>query len=312
MEKTKYKYNYNKKLYRFSIVFLIIVPTALGYMIYESVKKISENNLYVPMIIGTIILFLMASLPLILHILGMFKGKIKRIRLRKKVKSTNPYIYYRELPNLYGIGIASLLLDSTIENEKDIVAIILNLCAKKYLMLKKENEKYVVKVLKNIDSNLLGNEKYIMFLILNNQLTNIDYDEWFNYLIGDGLSLGLFTEPKEYRQGKNMLKSVYYGGYLSSLKTYLEPTETGIKELQKLLSFKNFLKDFGTFAEKNPEEIILWDYYLCYAQVFGLTDSILKSGYDKLIKNSSFEIEDLDSVHLNEISIDSNKIGQEH
>lgn len=28
---------------------------------------------------------------------------------------------------------------------------------------------------------------------------------------------------------------------------------------KKLFSFKSFLKVFGSFAKKNPEEIILWD-----------------------------------------------------
>lgn len=306
MEKTNYKYNYNKKLYRFSIIFLIIITIVFGYIIFELAKRIPEDGMYILIIIGPIILFLMAFISLFLHILGILKGSIKKVLTQIKIKCSNPYIYYRELPNPYGIGIASLLLDSTIENEKDIVAIILNLCAKKYLTLRKENEKYIIKILKGIDSNLLENEKYIMFLIIDNTLAKIDYDEWFKYLIDDGLALGLFTKPKEYKQDKNMFKSVYNGGYLSSLKNYLEPTAAGAKELQKLLSFKRFLKDFGNFAKKSPEEIILWDYYLCYAQVFGLTDSILKSGYVRLVKNSSFEIDDLNLIHLNEISIDFN------
>ena len=51
-------------------------------------------------------------------------------------------------------------MNSKIENEKDIVVIILNLCAKKYLNLKKDNQKYTITVIKNIDTNLLYNETY--------------------------------------------------------------------------------------------------------------------------------------------------------
>jgi len=89
----------------------------------------------------------------------------------------------------------------------------------------------------------------------------------------------------------------------SFISNYLKPTKLGEIELQKLLSFKSFLNDFGTFAIKNPEEIVLWDFYLSYAQIFGLTDKILSTGYNKIIKNGSFEIDNLEAIHLNELTV---------
>lgn len=88
---------------------------------------------------------------------------------------------------------------------------------------------------------------------------------------------------------------------------YMEPTGKGKEEIRKLIAFKKFIQDFSAFASKNSEEVILWDYYLSYAQVFGLTKSILSTGYDKLVKNASFDIDDIDMVSLNNINIINEK-----
>ena len=72
---------------------------------------------------------------------------------------------------------------------------------------------------------------------------------------------------------------------------------------KKLFSFKSFLKDFGSFAKKNPEEIILWDEYLSFAIMFDLTDEILKTGYKQLIENSSFRIDNIGNINLHNMKV---------
>ena len=67
------------------------------------------------------------------------------------------------------------------------------MCAKKYLNLEKQGDKYIIKVLKGIDNSLLSNEKYILSLVLNNDVKNISYKKWFNYCMQDGMNLGLYT-----------------------------------------------------------------------------------------------------------------------
>ena len=329
-------------------------------------------------------------------IVGLAKAQVQISKENKYIKNTNPYIYYRYLPNNFGIGVTTLLFDSTIENYKDIVAVILDLCAKKYLSLIKQNDKYVVKVLKNIDDNLLSNEKYILTLIMNNNIKNIDYKEWYNYCVQDGVELGLYSKRKVNIDTNNspytmnilkkankvqfvlcilisilgliiILSRYYIKGSLDSplnhsvisfigfiiiciflvsiltLITYgilfipfhiillyviipfthfekvaenanyktliegnLKKTKKGVEELHKLYSFKAFINDFGNFVDKKAEEVVLWDRYLSYAQVFGLTKEIMKSGYKELVNNSSFQIDDIDNINLENIEI--NKI----
>ena len=299
---------------------------------------------------------------------GIVKGLNELNKENKYVKKTNPYVYFRELPNLFGIGVTSLLMDSAIENYKDVVAAILDLCAKQYLNLTKQGDRYIIKILKNIDDKLLSNEKYILSLILDNDIKNINYKEWFDYCMQDGVNLGLYTheikknklnKPVISRQERikqdNKIKFVisfilfcivflltfnfigsliflgisyliltlifniklffremfkeakYYKNqnYLNQLNNRLVKTDKGINELHKLYSFKAFIKDFGHFVDKNPEEVVLWDRYLSYAQVFGLTKKIMESGYDKLINNSSFCIDSMDNIKLYNIEVNT-------
>jgi len=301
---------------------------------------------------------------------GVIKGHKEIIKENKAIKKSNPYIYYRELPNNFGIGVASLLFDSTMENYKDIVAVILDLCAKKYLKLEKQDNKYNIQVLKAIDNGLLSNEKYILSLIINNDIKSINYKEWYNYCLNDGISLGLYypqevhvkqqeilPEQKVKKRRKihlgiciifgiltfavsasgslfaavlmgltifvflyllllipfsiinaisgfrNIAKQTKNINYKNIRENTLKKTAKGVEELHKLHSLKAFIKDFGYFANKRPEEIVLWDRYLSYAQVFGLTDEIMSTGYKELVSNASFKIDNIDDVRLDLIYI---------
>ena len=47
-------------------------------------------------------------------------------------------------------------------------------------------------------------------------------------------------------------------------------------EAKKWQALKNFLGDIGHFEEKMPHDLVLWERYLVYGALFGLTDKILK------------------------------------
>lgn len=359
---TKYR-NANIKATIIASIILIIITAFIVCFLFHA-----DN------ILEIFVCFLLLSLivmGLIGSFLGIIKGKRQVAKENKYIKKTNPYIYYRELPNNFGIGITSLLIDSTIENYKDIVAVILDLCAKKYIRIIKQDDKYIIKILKKIDDNLLNNEKYILSSILNNDIKNVNYQEWYNYCMEDGMNLGLYYRNEVYIDNKppltqdivnkrrkvqflislvsgiltfiifmseNILKAFGYGivwfgltyailivlfylinvftgfkniakqskdiNYKTIRENTLTKTNKGIEELHKLYSFKAFLSDFGSFVDKKPEEVILWDRYLSYAQVFGLTKEIMNSGYKQLVDNSSFQIDSIDNITINNIELE--------
>lgn len=364
-----------KKFNYFRLVFNLIVMIFICVLTIEGFK----NGFYIfSCILGLISLVFV--IYFIYFILGIISANKRISDDFKKITDKNPYIYFRELPNNYGVGIATVLLNSTIENEKDIVAAVLDLCAKGYLHLEKNIDgTYTITVLKLIDSKLLANERYIMENILNGNMNKLNYKEWLDRCTKDGIELGLFVKRKKKiacynkKNELNNKKTKWYilvsfvitilisvpllfvnfnylnlndllylainlimlnlsivltmlaipfylipfimktlnitnsYSYNAIISGYLKHTKQGEKEVHKLYSFKSFIDDFGAFASKNPEEVVLWDYYLGYAQVFGLTDKILKTGYDKIIRNGSFQIDNINAISLKNIKVNLNK-----
>lgn len=392
MKKTEFKDKNKYKGGEFIFVFCLCLFLFLFLVFGIILTKVFDD------LIGKTICF--SAVFLIIGIfgsifIGMLYGKIRtRIKengIEKEIKSNNPYIYYRELPNNYGIGISSILINKTIENEKDIVACILDLCARKYLKLEKVGDKYTITILKKSTDDLLNNETYILKHLINNTIQQIDYQEWYQLCFEDGKQLGLFEDIEEvyrseseqkvrtenfYKTNEYQLKkivpiillisvilgiivyifpniakvisnSLYINNsikvissitvmifsfmllitiytysrlihfvakstyqdrdiiYQNVLSTKIIHTLKGQDATKKLNSFKNFLKDFGLFAEKNTNEIIIWDEYLSFAILFGLTDEILKTGYKQLVENSSFKIDNVDNINLQDISVNS-------
>lgn len=396
MKKTKYSSpNYRGNLTFLNIVFAILIygaffvlPTlCLLYFLFHSKEIITivkvgiDNGAFsfndlIPLLFLALVYFSLAF-----SIIGSVVGKIRNFAVNVIFRPKNLYLYFRELPNDFGIGVTSLLFDSTLENEKDIVAVILDLCAKGYLKLEQHSNKYIIKILEKDSSKLLSNELYILNLIKDNKIKDINYKNWYSYCLQDGINLGLYKyqeasipsiptvnsqgdpTPKiikfsaitnvilcmikllfsyiEYGFSYSMLATIphiildtfmltfffcivilalygifsfimyifesaydlFFQAYTTEVNNNLKKTPYGIDELNKLKSFKSFLHDFGNFANKYPEEIVLWDRYLSYAQVFGLTKDIMKTGYTQLVKNSSFSIDSIDNITLYNIEL---------
>lgn len=50
----------------------------------------------------------------------------------------------------------------------------------------------------------------------------------------------------------------------------------GFEYVQDIINFKKFLKDFTKIAEREPQEVELWDDYLIFATLFGIADQVAK------------------------------------
>ena len=341
---------------------------------------------FVPLFI-VMLVFLMVS-----ESAGIRRAREELKKEELKIKENNPLMFYRELPNTYGIGVNSVLMDMAIENRKDILAVILDLCSRKYLKLKKENNKYVVSILKE-DSDLLMNERYIIDY-LKDMSKPFDFKIWYGICENDAKTLGLISqksslkditlendENKKYKkrdfikislaigfsclliilfilnglkpnliedyigysQNSNnliiyyafMALKIFVAWLLISIISFIiinsskkitnsynrnvikqynlimgysvDKTPLGIENYYKLVSFKQFLESFGDFASKEPEEIKIWDRYLSYAIMFGLTKKILNTGYQQLTNNGAFNINHIEDFKLEETEIINNK-----
>ena len=61
------------------------------------------------------------------------------------------------------------------------------------------------------------------------------------------------------------------------MATFTKRTLKGSLHYAKWKAFKKFLDDFGRFDEKELPEIVLWERYLVYANIFGIADKVGKT-----------------------------------
>ena len=168
MKKTKFK---DRKKYKIGEIIIILITIIFLLPVIELIifKKILNDFSFDFFIAWSFIPIVIFGGILIGILYGKIRVKKKEISIEKEIKLNNPYNYYRELPNNFGIGISSILVNKTIENKKDIIACILDLCARKYLKLEKVDDRYMITILKNSTVNLLSNEAYILKHLMNNQ-----------------------------------------------------------------------------------------------------------------------------------------------
>lgn len=117
MAKHETKYNkYAKSILANLITVLIFnaVIICLYIKYCKSLDTSSDPNLHrlYTLILGVIVVTLV-----FVNISFLFGKIIAKINM-KKIEKQNKYLYYRELPNHFGIGINTLLIDSKIENGK--------------------------------------------------------------------------------------------------------------------------------------------------------------------------------------------------
>ena len=250
---------------------------------------------------------------------GVLKGKRAISKENKYLKKINPYIYFRELPNFFGIGVTTLLMDSTIENYKEWFNYCMqdgiNIGLYTHTTQKNKVKKPVLSRQERIKKD--NKIKLILSLILPCLVLIFTFSidlilAIFSSLILFGISYFILTMVFNIKLFfREMFKEAKYyrnQNYINQLNNKLTRTNKGVDELHKLYSFKAFIKNFGHFVDKKPEEVVLWDRYLSYAQVFGLTKEIMESGYKELIDNSSFHIDSIDNINFNNIEVQQIKL----
>ena len=168
----------------FITIWVFVVGTISIIMLFKTrdIKKyasIATIVIYlpftlIPIVIANMIYKDIGSLILMIIILVGYIGIRIGTEIYNKLKSRiskDKGIYIRDMEVEYSPAILSYLQNQKIEKEKDIMACILDLCAKRYLNIKQEREKnYSLEIGTNKNINLLPeDEKYLYDKIVKNK-----------------------------------------------------------------------------------------------------------------------------------------------
>lgn len=103
--------------------------------------------------------------------------------------------------------------------------------------------------------------------------------DWYNYVL-------LFTEETLKSEGKIEEVKVENSSMIlvSSDEKKLKAGAEIEKDAINICGLKNFLNDFSQIKDRNPEEVNLFEYYLIYANILGISEKV-EEYLDKIYPN---------------------------
>lgn len=243
---------------------------------------------WILLIIGSIFALIINCLPYIIFgivFYNIFKNSsygTKKLKFNKDARKVKNAPYFRDIPcnkdvfKAYWVACQYKL----ISKQTDFLGCILLKWLKQGNIenVNTESTKKEKKALKLVSSdNLNTREKELFDMMLkasvdgileSNEFTNWckkNYNKilsWFNNVIDDVtmeyVSLGLIKDEKK------TFGHVYY------------VSDVMHDEALKMAGLKNFLNDFSNIKDREAIEVKIWEYYLMYAQIFGIAEKVAK------------------------------------
>lgn len=249
-----------------------------------------------------------------LGILKATKGAFQRKTFQKvisKGKFSNNLNYYRDIPCNKDIFYAYFLASDYKLNKKNtdfLGAIILSWIKKGYVNIEKQEKKKMLKTTEesylifqkdaltedNLESKMY---KYMYSASEDGILESKDFEKyceknystiikWFDKVLDD--QRDSCVEQNLIINEKKMFNKYY-------------ETKEVYEEAKNLAGLKKFFEDFSSMENKSAIEVHLWDYYLQYAQIFGIADKVA-SEFKKLYPDVITDIVYNDFVFINSFS----------
>lgn len=84
------------------------------------------------------------------------------------------------------------------------------------------------------------------------------------------INSALQLEKEAYIESKRVKK-------LISKVTNLDPTKDGIELYANIIKFKNYLEDYSLIREREIKEVKIWDYFMIFAAMYGISEEVFKN-----------------------------------
>ena len=240
-------------------------------------------------------------------ILVIYKIVYKKNKNKQQINNIDMKSYYRDIPCSGNIDLAYWLLYNFSNLKKDdlnngfIGAYLLKWYKNGYVDIKPSDKDNYAIDLKDGNWDKTDTEKRIYQFLKNvagnnNTLEKNEIQNYCSVGANDFELVSLFrkilNEIREKLEEKKYIISDSTQSH-SILKTQSKTTlsEELVKEYQNLYGLKNFLEDYSNMEEKMHIEVHIWEDYLIFANLLGITDKV-KQQFKKIYPqfNTLFEI----------------------
>lgn len=127
---------------------------------------------------------------------------------------------------------------------------------------------------KSFFNKLLGSKKY-------GQADQIDQKAFEKYIRIHTSEMETFFDKFELNSSIKLKDEGYINERrekkLFGKTTYLDPSLEGIDLYSNLIKFKNYLEDYSLIKERDISEVKIWDYFMIYAAIFGISEQVFKN-----------------------------------
>lgn len=252
---------------------------------YTTDESGSPGNILLVVIMGFVAFFI---------IMGFFLSagsstKYRKKRLDKKYKEV-PYSRHLPFEDSLAATYARLHKLGQLEKESDIIGVYILRWINSGLMRiepptsrrkRKKNQMELRLVIPDTAlEDPLENQLYDMFIEAagdDEVLQSTEFEKWSkknHTMITSWLELCKNTGVSEIKtlDGLEEVHRKRFFGLLSSTEYNLTPT--GEKLTTEMFGFKRYLSDFTIINEREAREVVLWDKYLVYAQLFGIAETV--------------------------------------
>lgn len=239
---------------------------------------------------------------------------IKRKIIKKNIskgKFDHDLSYYRDIPCNKNIYYAFFIASNYKLNKKDsdfLGAVLLSWIKKGYISIQKRENKTLFK--SKEETCIIFNDYPLTNKGLESEIYNYMYSaskdgileskEFEKYCKDHYESiLDWFDQVKIEQKEKCVVNNLlimekkYFTSYYETNEIY--------EETKKMAGLKKFFEDFASMEDKSAIEVHLWEYYLQYAQIFGIAEKVaseFKKIYPNLITNLNYE----DIIFINTFS----------
>lgn len=294
------------------------------YGIFNNLNIPYKNNM------GNLGLYLFMPYIYIIFWLGLFlvifKFGLKFLKDRNKtqIKNIDKSIYYRDIPCFERIDLAYWLLYNFTDVKKNdlnnglLGAYLLSWYKKGYIDIKSsqniglKKDNYSIDLKEgNWSKNYVESRIYDFLKSVAGNNNILEKNEIRNYCSVDGKNFELeflfkdiLREIQEDLERQNYIKVIPAKDYIL-FKTQAKITllDELVNEYKNLNGLKNFLLDYSNMEEKMHIEVHIWENYLVFANLLGITDKV-KQQFNKIYPNFK-------SVNtMFDISFDNTIVGQ--
>lgn len=260
----------------------------------DSSKKVEKSSQ------GFSFLYLLAFIPIIISFLAMFIGLIDSSTLNRldknkkfpKVKGLKNQ-YFHEVP--YDNPIENLYIFTkkaypNISEENFLNAFILKWIYQGNIEIRDDlvgvfKKKSQAIIIKSTPENM-GNLEDSFFKKLQKaqsyaQYNQIDQKAFEKYIKKHSNEMESFFNRFEINSSLELEKESYIISrrvkkLFGSIR-YLDPSQEGIKLYSNMIKFKNYLEDYSLLKERNINEVKIWDYFMIYAAMYGISKEVFKN-----------------------------------